>query len=95
MSDLAYIKAKAKQYGSHFFDDEAMAFFNSRIEKVWRVKGKTYRMITSESEDFYFKRTYTVREVVIDEAAGTIDIDNVSGFQECATLEDAERFAKG
>lgn len=85
---MADIKQKLRAGGNHFFDQDTMRFFGSRVESTL-YKNNTF--ITSEYTGFdRKKRAYTVR--YYDEAKN--DIKDVSGFGAFPTKDSAREFAK-
>lgn len=68
MKTLSEFKALNKQVGNHFFDRDAMRFFNSRIESGL-LKGKFF--ITSESDMRNTTRFFNVREAKPDGSVKT------------------------
>ena len=79
-SDIDAIKYDARQCGSHFFDEGAMRFFNSRVLPT--VYGGRF-FITSERFDDSTPRRYTLRECLNGQ------ILDASKFQEFATRREA------
>ena len=87
--DASEIKSANKVNGGHFFDPVSMRFFNSRtLNDTYGEKGNIF--ITSErfEENEDFPRMYTVR--FIDE---DFKIQDLSKFQQFATIQQAKRFA--
>lgn len=84
--NMADVKAANKAIGHHFFDKDAMRFFNSRIEG--ELYGGRY-FVTSEqfvdSDGVAAPRKYTIREVKEDGR-----IDDASEFQQFASLRAAQ-----
>lgn len=78
--DLAAVKAANKAKGHHFFDADAMQFFNSMVESVL-IRGRYF--ITSE-QPLGLGRRYTVRYANDD---GTID--NIGDFMRYETSAEA------
>lgn len=74
-----------KAHGYHFFDDDTMEFWNSKIEF-----GMTDNNLFITSED-NFDRTRTLYTVQEYDWEGHCP-NTVSGFQEFETLEDAIDF---
>jgi hypothetical protein len=81
---LQEIKKRSKQAGQHFFDADAMEFFDSRIYKT--THGNYFT--TSERGPSGVRR-YSVR--VIDWETG--EIKTAGEFQQFATLKEAYEFA--
>lgn len=78
------IKQRNIEVGQHFFDEEAMRFFDSRIYKTTHG----FHFTTSERGPSGVRR-YSVR--VIDWTTG--HIETVGNFQQFATLREAYKFA--
>lgn len=78
--DMDALRYDARQRGSHFFDEGAMRFFNSRVLPT--VYGGRY-FITSERFDDSTPRRYTLRECLNGQ------ILDASKFQEFATRREA------
>lgn len=82
-SSIDEIKAANKAAGQHFFDDETMEFFDSKIESGV-ISGRFF--ITSE-RFMLDPRRYTVREVIGNDGR----VVTASEFNRYETQEDAER----
>ena len=61
------IKEYNKLAGFHFFDDDTMRFFNSRIGKRLYQGPTGVYFVTSEKFDYDSERMYTVRQFNPDE----------------------------
>jgi len=86
----------SRLHHNHFFDADAMRFFNSRIStKVYESKTKgVYYFVTSEKYKEEPRR-YTVRKFVEETGSiDTLDINGEDGFQYFASLREAHRFLK-
>lgn len=95
-NSAAEIKAAVRDGGSHFFDDDTMKFFGSRVEQgVYGPGGHVF--ITSERGPDYpghrVGRRWTVREVV-ERESGRLCVDTVGNFMQFSTLSGARRAAK-
>jgi hypothetical protein len=75
-------KAISKANGGHFFDPQAMRFFNSKIESEL-IEGRYF--ITSERYDLESPKLYTIRRI---SNRGQI-LDDLGEFQEFDTLHGA------
>lgn len=60
---MSEIVASHKSAGGHFFDRDAMKFFNSRICTATLKSGKSGQQyfVTSERDDWGGERMYTIR----------------------------------
>ena len=74
----------------HFFDKDAMRFFNSRIPSGGYSNGKEVFFITSEKYNSDSKRAYTIRKLTIK----TGSIETVGEFQQYKTSTKANKEAK-
>ena len=71
--DIRDVKSKHR---GHFFDKDAMRFFNSRlVDEVFPSLGKVY-FVTSEKFDYNSPRKFSVRVLNLD----TGSIDTVGDF---------------
>lgn len=95
-----YAKSLAQNYGSRWFDDSSMRFFNSRIcESTWtRIVDtetkKVYRFVSSEKYGPDYDRWYTVREFRLEpdlcaRLGVTVTIRTVGEFQQYRTARTA------
>jgi hypothetical protein len=82
MENMKEAKAISKANGGHFFDAQAMRFFNSKIESEL-IDGKFF--ITSERYDMDSPKLYTIRQI---SETGQI-LDDLGDFQEFDTLHGA------
>lgn len=88
------VKTRAEKGSPHFFDQDTMRFFSSRIsEYCWRIGEKIY-FITSEADRYYIKhsgsvRAWTVRIIDLDG-----DINTLGKFQEHSSLSQARKAVK-
>jgi len=81
---------KSREFGSHFFDDDAIRFFSSRLSSApVSVEDKHY-FVTSEKTWDGKERRYTVR--CLDEKEE--EIYDVSEFLQFATLRGAKAWMK-
>ena len=89
--NIDYLKAKAEQAGSYFFDEGAMRIFNSRVlpSSFTKMDEGVYRFVTSERTDDE-PRFYTIREVTLD----PFRIIDVSEYKEYATGREAMKHIK-
>lgn len=78
---LAEFKTLNRSTGRHFFDRDAMKFFNSRIESGL-IGGRFF--VTSEKMDEYAPRLYTIREAMDDGS-----VQDANGYQRYHSLEAA------
>jgi len=78
-----------KNTKGHFFDDNTMRFFKSRISEDLMYSGALIYFVTSEQgpDDI---RKYTVRSY----NPKTSDIDTVGDFQQYSTMYQAKQTAK-
>lgn len=92
----------ARACGSHFFDPAAMRFFSSRVSSfIARENDYAGYIVTSEQHKPLYAhpepRMYTVRRYSVSdngEGGGAFNIDTVGEFQQFATLQAAQRFAR-
>lgn len=99
ITSISELKLIAANRGNHFFDADALRFFNSRIHS--RIYGGHY-FVTSEKRDGVYlssgyvpgdPRAYSVREITWD--GSHISFDAVGeGFQGYATRDEAHRAAR-
>ena len=82
MKTIECVKRHNRQKGYHFFDDDTLQFFNSKIES--ELIGDKY-FITSERMELSRPKLFTVR--VYD--WGTGRVNKVGRFQEHKTLKKA------
>lgn len=82
LETMAQAKQAHKNFGGHFFDREAMRFFNSKVESEL-IAGRFF--ITSERFDDNSPKLFTIREIAPN---GEI-LGDVGKFQEFETLSDA------
>lgn len=82
MENMKEAKAISKANGGHFFDAQAMRFFNSKIES--ELIGGRY-FITSERFEIDYPKMYTIRQI---SETGQI-LDDLGEFQEFDTLHGA------
>jgi len=83
---MELIKAKNKAEGGHFFDKDAMRFFNSRIEvKKAKVKGRKAFFVTSERFNETYPKKYTIHMMNLD----TGRTDAQGEFQKYKSREEA------
>ena len=90
------LAAEAARYGNHFFEPEALRFFRGRVHS--HVYAGRY-FITSEKHVNPYAgidepRRYTVRQFSIVPGV-SFRIDDVSEFQEFATLAEAKSYVRG
>lgn len=72
--------------GYHFFDEETMSFFNSKIETC--PSDRYYLFITSEYSDKLDQpKRYTLRRFNPE----TYEVDNITEFHSIVSLEAARR----
>ena len=86
MTTITELKARNAEAGQHFFDREAMQFFNSKVETP--IYGGRF-FVTSERMETTYPKRYTVRVALNDGS-----IEEVGEFQEWLTLEAARAEAK-
>lgn len=88
------VRDRADKGSPHFFDQDTMRFFSSRIsEYCWRI-GENIYFITSEADRGYYEhkgstRGWTVRFIDKDG-----DINSLGAFQEHGSLSQARRAIK-
>lgn len=82
--DVAEFKQAHKAQGGHFFDPQAMRFFNSKIESGLVGQRDQQVFITSERQDLDRPKKYTIRH-----AMPSGEVREVGDFQEFDTLEQA------
>jgi hypothetical protein len=80
------VRRADKAAGLHFFDEDTMDFFKSRIES--EVVGDGY-FLTSEQNNANTRRMYTLRQAQLDGS-----INTVGEFQQYKRRMDAERALK-
>lgn len=95
-NNVAEIKAAVSEGGSHFFDDDTMEYFKSKVEPgVYGPEGRVF--ITSEQgpdiPGHRVGRRWTVRMVWIL-SSGLIGVDSVGNFMQFGTLSGARHAAK-
>ena len=73
MYTLATMKRINQEHGFHFFDDDTMRFFQSRVTDADTTTGL---FITSERREGH-SRLYTIRRFIPE----TGDVEDVSDFQ--------------
>lgn len=88
--NFEYMKAKAEQDGNHWFDRDAMRFFNTVLSpsSIVKMDEGVYRFISSERTDMHPRRRYTVREFSIL-ANDQVRVTTIGEFQQYATLNEA------
>ena len=91
--NVDYIKAKAEQAGNHFFDEDAMRFWNSIVlpSSFVKMDEEVYRFVTSE-KNWGCARRYTIREA--DMRNGRFVINTIGNFQQYATGREAKKNTK-
>jgi hypothetical protein len=82
METIQEAKKVSKANGGHFFDPQAMRFFNSKIESEL-IDGRYF--ITSERYDTDRPKLYTIRQI---SETGQM-LDDLGDFQEFDTLHGA------
>lgn len=82
MKTIQEAKKVSKANGGHFFDLQAMRFFNSKIESEL-IEGRYF--ITSERYSTENPKLYTIRQI---SETGQI-LDDLGEFQEFDTLHSA------
>ena len=90
--DVSEIRRANVAADHHFFDADAMAFFDSRIEDGGKVYGGRY-FITSEQFHFRgeaFPRKYTIRRADADGTVHTV----LGTWQEYASMIEARAAAE-
>lgn len=94
MRTLNDVKAAATEHGSHWFDRDTMAFFNTRLQsKVYPMDTGDILFVTSERMDADHPRRYSIRRAYFD-GEGRFQIRTIGDFQEYATADEAHRAAK-
>jgi hypothetical protein len=78
--NIAQVKKAHKAIGGHFFDREAMRFFNSKVESD--VYAGRY-FVTSERRELDMPKRFTVRQVA---PSGEM-LEDLFGFQVFVSLE--------
>lgn len=81
-ANMAEAKKAHKNFGGHFFDREAMKFFNSKVESQL-IDGRFF--ITSERFNDESPKLFTIREI----ASNGEMLSDVGNFQEFNSLESA------
>lgn len=88
------VKNRASKNKSHFFDNDTIRFFSSRISDLcWKVKEDIY-FITSEQDKSNFKHSGSIRGYTIRKCTLSGDIQTISKFQEYGSLYDARKKIK-
>jgi len=80
--NITQVKKANKAQGGHFFDPQAMRFFNSKVESSV-IGGRFF--VTSERYDLDALKRYTIREVA---PSGEI-VGDLGGFQRFESVEGA------
>ena len=83
-----------KSTGHHFFSQDTMKFFSSRIQTMPPYGGRVF--VTSERMNWNSPRLYTVRMIRPDGSINTINPDltfRSEGFQYFTSHKSAHRFA--
>ena len=94
MKTLSDIKAAAEKHGSHWFDRDTMAFFNTRLQsKAYPMDNGDILFVTSERVDADHPRRYSIRRAYFD-GEGRFQIRTIGDFQEYATADKAHRAAE-
>jgi len=76
--EISEIKHMTK---SHFFDEDTMGFFNSRVEsRALSKDNKTFYFVTSERYENE-PRTYTVRSLEFDGKVTNSNVRTADGFE--------------
>ena len=83
---MTEFKNKNKSEGYHFFDDDTMEFFNSKIETSL-FSDDTF--ITSEQGPHHNSKKYTIRKALADGS-----VETVSEFCEFDSLKEARQARK-
>ena len=79
---IEQVKRHNKAQGFHFFDNDTLQFFNSRLES--QLIGDKY-FVTSERMELFRPKLYTVR--VYDWSTGKVG--KLGRFQQHKTIDDA------
>ena len=83
------IKDKSQKLAKHFFNQDTMRFFKSRIsELTWKIEKSIY-FITSEKNRYEDPRKFTIRE-----STELGDIKTIGEFQQYFTLSQARKGIK-
>lgn len=78
VQQISEIKHMSK---GHFFTEETMGFFNSRVEtRALSKDNKTFYFVTSEKFKNYL-RTYTVRSLDFDGKVTNTNVRTAEGFE--------------
>lgn len=91
-----FIEDYKRTSSGHFFDENTMRFFKSRVPWFFAGDGKTAYFITSERFDYNSPRLYTVRKIIRTADRQSFygykyNIDSVSEFQAFKTIATAKR----
>ena len=88
------VKTRAEKGSPHFFDQDTIRFFSSRIsEYCWRIGEKIY-FITSEADRYYIKHSGSVRGWTVRFIDKDGDINTLGKFQEHSNLNQARKAIK-
>jgi hypothetical protein len=90
---LSLMQSINRAHGFHFFDKDALRFFDGKIETSGFKNGDTVLFVTSEQfhgSEGSEPRKYSVREMNLKEG----NIETIAGFQAFRTKQDAMRIIK-
>ena len=99
INNIDQLITTSERLGGHFFDDDTMEFFNSRVlSDLYRVNDSEGYFVTSERFDYMSPRTYSVRYYVVthndEKNSDQIDIGSVDEGYQLATAHRAKKMAK-
>src|SRR5690554_3086871 len=94
MKTLSDIKAAAEKHGSHWFDRDTMAFFNTRLQsKAYPMDNGDILFVTSERMDADHPRRHSDRRAYFAEG-WRVQCRTIGGFQEYASAGEAHSAAR-
>lgn len=95
------VRRRADKAGSHFFDDDTMRFFSTRVSELMWQDGdrKNYEsnpiyFITSEQDRGHIKHAGSVRAFTVRSVDENGHFDTIGDFQGYSTLNDARKAIK-
>lgn len=98
INNIDQLITTSERLGGHFFDDDTMKFFNSRVlSDLYRVDDSRGYFVTSERYEDE-PRTYSVRRYVVthddEKNSDYIDISSVDEGYQLPTSYQAKKMAK-
>jgi hypothetical protein len=92
--DIDKARSIAQSHGSHWFNNDTMRFFDSRVlPSSWtKIADCRWRFISSERlRGGYHERRYTIREMRWSDTDDTCRTETVGEFQQYETAKDARK----